>query len=94
MAWIASARVKERAPAPLSPAPFFITEEGKVPTRQDRERFAKIRPAITRDILALEKKYGEQAVSGAFRRHSEIRAARRRLNRQVRAIHAEIAKLR
>lgn len=62
-------------------------------TRKDRERLAKLRPIIVRTIVRLEKKYGESAVSGAYNRHRQIRAAQRKLQQQRRDIDAKIAKL-
>lgn len=63
-------------------------------TRKERERQAKLRPAITKVIVALEKQYGEQVVSGTFDRHRAIRSAKRKLLRQRAEVNAKIAKLR
>jgi len=63
-------------------------------TKNERAQLAKVRPVILQAIAALEKKYGESAVSGAYNRHRAIRAARRKLARQRADIDAKIAKLR
>ncbi len=62
-------------------------------TQKERARLAKLRPAILRAIVALEKKFGEQAVSGTFNRHRRTRALRRKLGRERAAIAAQIRKL-
>lgn len=63
-------------------------------TRKERVRLAQIRPTIVRAIVALEKKYGEPAVSGAFDRHRRTRALRKKLRRDRADINAQIRKLR
>lgn len=63
-------------------------------TKKERERLAKIRPVIIKEITALERKYGESVVSGAFSRHQQVRREQARLSRQQAEINAKIAKLR
>lgn len=62
-------------------------------TRKERERLAKQRPAITKEIARLERKFGESAVSGAFDRYRRARSLRRKLRAQRATINAEIKKL-
>lgn len=62
-------------------------------TTKEREQRAKQRPLIVREIVRLERRYGESAVSGAYDRHRAIRRERAKLERQRRAIAAKIAKL-
>lgn len=60
---------------------------------KDRERVARLRVEVTREIVKLEKRYGQSLVSGAFGRHQQIRRERAKLARLRRDIDARIAKL-
>jgi hypothetical protein len=63
------------------------------PTQKARAEAAAARPEITKQIVALEQKYGESVVSGAYNRHRAIRSARRKLLAQKREVDAKIRKL-
>jgi hypothetical protein len=62
--------------------------------QRDRERNAALRPVILAALTALERKYGEAAVSGTYNRHRKIRAAVRKVARQKVELNAAIRRLR
>lgn len=59
-------------------------------TVKERQRLAAQRPTIIKAIVALERKYGESAVSGAFDRHRTKRRLLRRARDSAAAIAAKI----
>ena len=63
-------------------------------TREQRlARIQASRAEIITHIVALEKQYGQSAVSGAFARHTQVRREREYLLRTKREVNAKIAKL-
>jgi hypothetical protein len=70
-----------------------MTAKKKLTRAEKRAARAKARLPIVAAIVALEKKYGESAVSGAFARHVQIRRERRNLEWVQEQTAAKIAKL-
>jgi len=66
----------------------------KKQTRAERyAAMAAARVPIIAEIVKLEKRFGESAVSGAYSRHVQIRREKWKLERAQQEINAKIAKL-
>lgn len=69
----------------------------KQPKKQTKAQLltevARVRGEIFKVIVALEKKYGQRAVGGAFAKHTMIRRERRYLERVQAETNEKIAKL-